>query len=171
MKYRVLCHILVFLFCVGGSSAQTVAQDSAQVVQSTQASVQAERTAWNTIHVELLGMGGSWSVGYEGAIARYLTIRLGASVNSLGIVIPFTLNGFIGGEEHLCEVGGGVVFVGSYGQDGRTGFDAALRLGYRYQPLHGGFNFAATFTPHIFLAEYDSPHFQPWGGISLGWGF
>ncbi len=166
MRY-VLCHILVFLLCVGGLSAQTVVRDSAQVVQSTQASVQAERTAWNTVHLELLGNGLIGSISYEGAVSKYLTLRLGLGFTPLGVIVPITLNGFIGERDHLCEISAGAVWTRT---DPRGGGDfelgATFRLGYRYQPLHGGFNFGAAFTPFIL-----SNGFQPWGGISLGWGF
>ena len=100
MKYRVLCHILVFLLCVGGLLAQTVVRDSAQMVQSTQASVQAERTAWNTVHLELLGLGLIYSVSYERHLSKSFALRFGASYapppQGLGIIIPNFFEWFFG---------------------------------------------------------------------------
>jgi hypothetical protein len=170
MKYLVLCHILVFLLCVSGLAAQTVLRDSTQVVQSTQASVQAERTALNTVHLELLGLGAIYSLSYEGHLSKNLAARFGAGFTPLGLYIPFTISGFIGDGKDRCEIGGGVIWQ-SGNNYRNAGFNAGLRLGYRYQPLGGGFNFAVTFTPIIFLVDYSRPNFQPYGGISLGWSF
>jgi hypothetical protein len=164
--HRVLCHILVFLLCVGGLSAQTVVQDSAQMVQSTQASVRLERTAWNTVHLELLGVGFLYSLSYEGFFSEGTAIRFGAGWSPSTLFVPLTFSGFIGDGEHRCEIGAGGVYlsdnVGGF-LHSNSGLYWALRIGYRYQPLKGGFNFAITFTP----TEY----FPLWGGISLGWGF
>jgi hypothetical protein len=53
-----------------------------------------------------------------------------------------------------------------------------VRIGYRYQPLSGGFNFGLTFTPLVSVNDFPPSvnflqrlYIQPWGGISLGWGF
>lgn len=157
MKYRVLCHILVLLLCVGALSAQTVVQDSTQMAKSTQASVQAERTAWNTVHLELAGVGFLFSLSYERFFSEGTAIRFGGPA-------PFvTFSGFIGEGEHRFEIGGGFVLVDVGAIRSSLVLYSALRLGYRYQPLKGGFNFAITFTP--------TELFPLWGGISLGWGF
>lgn len=158
MKYRVLCHILVFLLCVGGLLAQTVVKDSAQVVQSTQANVQAERTAWNTVHLDLAGLGSLFSLSYERFFSEGAAIRFGIGPSSF-----VTFSGFIGEGEHRFEIGGGFVLVDNGAIRSSLALYSALRLGYRYHPLKGGFNFAIAFTPILSLA--------PWGGISLGWGF
>ncbi len=170
MKYRVLCHICVFLLGVDGLSAQTVGRDSAQVAQSTQASVQAERTAWNTVHLELLGLGGLASINYERNLSSNFAIRFGVGVTPIGLWLPITFSGFLGEGAHRGEIGCGVIWQRG-GLYDSPGFNAGLRIGYRYQPLHGGFNFAATFTPIIFLLDSSSPDVKPYVGISLGWGF
>ncbi len=158
MKYRVLCHILVFLLCVGGLSAQALTKDSTQTVQSTQASMKAERTAWNTVHLELAGLGTLFSLSYERFFSEGTAIRFG-----LGLSPFVTFSGFLGEGEHRFEMGGGFVLVDGGGIRSNPVLYSALRLGYRYHPLKGGFNFAIAFTPILSLA--------PWGGISLGWGF
>jgi len=174
MKYLVLCHILVFLLCVGDLSAQTVVQDSAQVAQSTQANVQAERTAWNTVHLELLGMGGLWSVTYERSLTNDISVRAGFGNQNLPIG-PFypiiTINGFLGQGEHRSEVGVGYTPGSTDGRSWTSEHKGIMRVGYRYQPLRGGINFALAFTPWIYFRQDFSPSIFPWGGISLGWGF
>ena len=68
MKYRVLCHILVFLLCAGGLFAQT--QDSTQIIY---------RTARNIVFVEGLGNGGYYSVNYERFLLDAISLRVGFS--------------------------------------------------------------------------------------------
>jgi hypothetical protein len=164
---HVLCHIVLLCAFALGAVAQETQKDSVFITSSTQASVQTERTAWNTVHLELLGNGFIGSISYEGALLKYLTLRTGAGLTPLGIIIPITLNGFIGEREHLCEIGAGITLTPTDPRCcGKLDLIPAVRLGYRYQPLHGGFNFGIAFTPLILPYS-----FQPWGGISLGWGF
>lgn len=177
MKYRVLCHILVFLLYVGGLSAQTAVKDSVQVVQSTQASVQAERTAKETVFLELLGNGFAYSLNYERLLNEQYACRIGFStLPPYYYFLPLTASYFIGQNEHRFEMGGGGVLALLPKLQPSTpiipAFFLVLRFGYRYQPLNGGFNFAVTFTP-LWDVGYNlwSPRVSPWGGISLGWGF
>jgi hypothetical protein len=166
MKF-VLWNVVILCALVVNGFAQEVPKDSMQIRQSTQASFQAQRTAWNTVHLEILGNGFIGSISYEGAIFKYLTLRAGAGYTPLGIIIPITLNGFIGEGEHLCEIGAGITLTPTDPRCcGKLDLIPALRLGYRYSPLHGGFNFGVAFTPLILPYT-----FQPWVGISLGWGF
>ncbi|MBL7993469.1 MAG: hypothetical protein JNN25_18670 [Candidatus Kapabacteria bacterium] len=177
MKYRVLCHILVFLLCVGGLLAQTVLQDSVQVAQSTQANVQAERTAKETVFLELLGNGFAYSLNYERFLSEQYAYRIGFStLPPYYYFLPLSASYFIGQNEHRLEMGGGGVLalLPRIQQNVSVipAFFLVLRLGYRYQPLNGGFNFAVTFTP-LWDVGHNlwSPRVSPWGGISLGWSF
>jgi hypothetical protein len=96
------------IVCPNNLATQTVHLDSSQVSVSTQASVQPQRTAWNTIHLELLGTGILYSVSYEGFISNHLALRLGFGiVPSLFTLFPITVSGFIGREEHRFEIGAG----------------------------------------------------------------
>ena len=163
MKYRVLCHILVFLLCVSGLLAQTAVQDSLKTVTSTNATVHQSRNAINTLYLELGGNTLSiLSINYEQEFAKNFSFRVG-----LGLGSPVTLaglvNGFVGDYDHRFEYGVGFALAASYSFQ----IFPTARLGYRYQPINGGFNFGIAFTPVFF---YEVPVF-PFGGISLGWGF
>ncbi|MCU0424514.1 MAG: hypothetical protein MUF71_02690 [Candidatus Kapabacteria bacterium] len=174
-KYRVLCHILVFFVCLSGLAAQTTAKNSVQMEPSTQASVQVERTAKKDIFAELLGNGIVYSVNYEWALDSLYSCRIGFMALPLYLYfLPITASYFIGQGEHRFEIGGGGVpaTVGTLKGEITPAFFLALRIGYRYQPLRGGFNFAATFTPFWDVgSNFWLPRVSPWGGISLGWGF
>ena len=77
-----------------------------------------------------------------------------------------SLSGFLGDGEHRFEIGSGVILGSGDGYYTQPYAGFGFRFGYRYWPLHGGFNFGFTFTPIILNSA-----FTPWGGISLGWGF
>lgn len=163
MKYRVLCHILVFLLCVGGLLAQTVLQDSLKL-----------RTSWNTVFLEFLGNGGFISASYEGAISSNLSIRAGIGWTASTLFMPCTISTYIGANEHRGEVGGGLILLPGYIQQPLKEFPfaATARLGYRYHPLLGGLNFGIAFTPILgYGLSTRTIQVVPWGGISLGWGF
>jgi hypothetical protein len=172
MKYRVLCHILVFFVCLGSLMAQT--QDSTQKIP---------RTARNVVFVEGLGNGFLYSVNYERFLWDAVSLRAGFSAwtnNSDpqfiqdNITVPILINFLTSESEHNFEGGIGITIwqntITSYPT--RTTILAALRLGYRYQPLKGGFVFGIAFTP-LFNPFFSrgSSGIEAWGGISLGWSF
>ncbi len=170
MKYRVLCHILVFFVCLSSLLAQTVVQGSVLSTHPTQL----ERNALNAVHFDLGGSGGLCSVSYERFITSYFSARVafGSTLLPIESIYPsVTVSGFIGQTEHRGEIGFGC----TPGQIGKRGLDLDLiglaRVGYRFQPLLGGFNFAITFTPWIKFRSNLKPDVWTWGGISLGWGF
>lgn len=181
MKYRVLCHILVFFMCLSGLAAQT--HDSTQILS---------RTARNVVFVEGLGNGIVYSVNYERFLSDVISLRVGFSWLPVTVfstsqersILPISVNYFLGQGEHRCELGVGLTVMYSIRRyrpdpmipiipDDPSFYLQAYptaRLGYRFQPMNGGFVFGVTFTPILVL---DTPYttFQPWGGISLGWGF
>ncbi len=169
MKYRVLCHILVFLLCVDGLSAQETQKDSAQVTMNDR------RLASNNVFLELIGNGLFYSVNYERTIARNFSLRIGVSYvsflsgnNNFGTV-PLLVNAFIGEGAHRFEAGLGVTTI--IGATTIVSYNLLPcltgRLAYRYQPLEGGLNFAVAYTPFL----YGIISAPLWGGISIGWGF
>lgn len=182
MKYRVLCHILVFLLCVGGLLAQTAVQDSLKLQNSTNASVvtQQEQSSTNTISVEIGGNALVWlSAHYEYKFAENFAFKIGLGL--LPLSLAASINGSIGNGDHRFEYGLGLTFAlypvmgihppligGAISKSlfSASPFHPTARLGYRYQPVNGGFNFGIAFIP-IFYQET----IQPYGGISLGWGF
>jgi hypothetical protein len=147
------------------------------------------RTAPNAVYLELGGNGVIYSVNYErilpgdiGLRAGFGRLSLGASsgtstakVSATGVPLTVSYLG-IGGSSKL-ELGGGILmekFTGQAswgpGEKVKSGAFvpmATFILGYRYAPMHGGFNFKLAYTP---VYQKDLGFFN-WGGISFGYGF
>jgi hypothetical protein len=163
MMKLVLWNIVLLFVCLTSLEAQSVGQqDSTRLQTSTSANVitQQERTTTSTIFVELLGNSLALvSVSYQYEFVKNFAFKVG-----LGIIPSMSLNtlitGFIGNGDYRFEYGAGVILDVNY----RIGVYPTARLGYRYQPVQGGFNFGIAITP-IF------PDIPLFGGISLGWGF
>ena len=147
-----------------------------------------ERTAFNTIFVELLGNGGLYSLNYDRLINDYVSIRGGFSYISVGassgtssasvtlMTFPVMANFLVGSPSHKLELGAGPLFAyasgsssgGVGGAVSASGFGVAgtAVIGYRYVPYDGGFHFKVGFTP-----LFGAGGFLPWGGISFGYTF
>ena len=138
----------------------------------------------NSIYFEALGNGGLYSVNYDRMFTETIGGRIGfsyipeidfifSSINDL-MVIPVMLNYFIGSVNHKLELGAGIAYVsftsgdflGFESSSGSSGVTGTATIGYRYQPANGGFLFRIGFTP-MFNDEW----FQPFDGVSLGFGF
>lgn len=156
------------------------------------ANPRAEEAA-NTIHFELLGNGILYSINYDRLINHNFSARVGymylsaeatssdpndpTKVTFSMSLIPVTASYLMGPGNHRLELGGGpvIAFVSADINDGVQGISGSGLasivgiIGYRYQPMDGGFNFRAALTPH-YVPNGDT-HFLPWGGISLGYTF
>lgn len=148
--------------------------------------------AANTIHFELLGNGILYSINYDRLFTHNFSGRVGwmyvageatsedptaPKVDFSMNLIPITGSYLAGPGNHRLEVGGGPVlaYLSADVDDGVQGVSASGLasivgiLGYRYQPMDGGFNFRVAFTPHFPIGGDES--FLPWGGLSLGYTF
>ncbi len=148
--------------------------------------------AANTIHFELLGNGILYSLNYDRLFTHNLSGRVGymyLSVDATSTdptdpkvsvsmsLIPVTGSYLAGPGNHRLELGGGPVLalVSAEIEDGVQGVSASGLasivgiIGYRYQPMEGGFNFRVAFTPHFIINGPDPV--LPWGGLSLGYTF
>lgn len=151
-----------------------------------------ERSAKNAVYLELLGNGGLYSVNYERALMDRVTARIGFSYLSLGasstdstgqqtnakltfITAPVMANYLVGDRNHNLELGAGALLVYAGGEVSGSGTGASAEgvgvagtatVGYRYQPVDGGFLFKAGFTP-----IFNQNGFAAWGGLSLGGAF
>jgi hypothetical protein len=144
------------------------------------------RDAQNSIFVEAFGSGLLYSVNYDRIIRDRFSVRIGLGYLSDHVFgpghswsmlsIPLMGNLLLGRTSHRLELGAGVTFVRSLGENDEVGSNdptrsevtvvATANVGYRYCPTDGGFNFRAGFTPLL-----NASGFLPWGGISLGYGF
>jgi len=127
----------------------------------------------NSIYLELGGNSFLYSLNYDklfrtsdatkialGAGLEYLTY-MNADGNDYGASLCLTpaVNLLFGKASHNLETGVSLFLISG------TVLPAA-RIGYRYQPVNGGFLFRIGFTPIITTSI-----FIPWGGISLGYTF
>jgi len=155
-------------------------------VGSSAAQAQSERTAQNTVYLELGGNALLYSVSYERILPSDVALRIGggytslsatagtatSSVSSLSIPITASYLGF-----GKLELGGGVLlqkFSGStstgFGSDIEAGVFVPMATaiaGLRLAPLTGGFNFKLAFTP----MWHPDVGFFPWGSLGFGVGF
>ena len=148
-----------------------------------------ERTAFNSIFIELLGNGGLYSLNYDRLVTDYLSIRGGFSYFSISaagngssasvtfMTFPIMANFLVGSPSHKLELGAGPLFAyaggstssgGVGGTVSGSGFGVAgtAVIGYRYVPYDGGFHFKVGFTP-----LFGAGGVLPWGGISFGYTF
>jgi hypothetical protein len=147
-----------------------------------------ERTARNTLYVELAGNAGIYSLNYERFFFDDLSFRLGGSYMSVGdsagsvsgsaamMVIPATVS-YLGlrSGNHALELGAGVTYVNFSASVSSASLDAfgsasgvvgTAIIGYRYAPMSGGINFRAALTP-----LFGNGTFLPWFGLAIGYGF
>ncbi len=141
------------------------------------------RTRSQSVYMEVLGNGLTYSLNYDtrfGQSLKGIGGRIGIGYvaldgNSLTSV-PFVVNYLFGKDKHYFEVGAGATLlsaaassdfgpVGS-GEKGST-FIGTMSLGYRLEPLDGGFTFRAGITP-----LFDRSTFFPfWPQVSFGYAF
>ena len=122
-----------------------------------------ESPAYNSIFVEGGGPGLLYSLNYERVVEEDFGLRIGmsyvsfsasagsssASATILAVPVIFSYLGLRGGN-HILELGGGGTGVYASGAGSGTGFAASgsgmmalgtALIGYRRQPLDGGFQF------------------------------
>lgn len=166
----------------------------AEEVELGQAKV--ERSARNSVYLELGGNAGLYSLNYERFLIDDGALRIGlmymsvsatatsgtttasGSASWFGAPLMFSYLG-IGSPNHKLELGAGVVLM-SFSAGASTfsatanasGFVVAgtATVGYRYVPVDGGINFKAGFTPLV-LQTAGTTYFMPWAGLSIGYGF
>lgn len=139
--------------------------------------------ARNSIFVELGGNGILYSLNYDYKFANHISGRIGGMFATLRdensderiglLLLPTMVNYLIGSGNSRIELGLGLLWgyangelddVGSFSGFGLGG--ATSTIGYRLQPVEGGFNFRVALTPFV-----TSDGFQFWGGLGFGFGF
>lgn len=161
----------------------------AQQQASQATAAPAERSANDTLYLELLGPGLLGSLDYERLFDEVaVRIGLGAiavpedSGSSLHVSVPMTLS-YLGTRyrQHVFEVGVGAAFIASscnapnpcdvFWPEPVT-LAPVILAGYRYQPSDGGFAFRAGFAPtFLFDHEPRSPTVLPLPYLSVGYAF
>jgi hypothetical protein len=132
--------------------------------------VQHAEPAQQALFGELGGPGLLYSLNYEFRFIPELGARIGLTVLPPCMFRcqvyaggPFTMSAFINGERHHMEVGAG--FTGFLVNDDVQFVEG--HIGYRYEPVDGGFVFRAMITPMVRLNRRHEV--IPWGGLSAGY--
>jgi len=123
-------------------------------------------SAPNAMFVQLLGEGPAITANYERMLftttPHNIALRAGFGFwgweNGSGVLVPVGVC-YLFGYSHKIEVGIGYAFI-TDNNSVSTGV-----IGYRYQPIDGGFLIRVGFTP-LFTNK-----FEPWVGLSLGYAF
>jgi hypothetical protein len=149
-----------------------------------------EFAAHNSIYLEIAGSAIGGALNYERMLSNSFGLRLGfgylplSGTNSKGATVhasiksaPLTLSWFPFSNttsdtvsSDKLEIGAGALYanlsrkLGPFDEFNGIGYTGIV--GYRYQPWDGGFIFRIAFTPIILNGK-----FQPYGGISFGYGF
>lgn len=172
-------------------SLATVAILSAGMLWNA-ASVHAQEArplARNAIYAEIGGNALLYSLNYDRRLQDNVTARVGfmyvaaegqdASGDRVDVSVaffPLMMNLLVGTGSGRFELGAGPVLGMASGEaetldEGDVELSAfglaafATTIGYRYQPVHGGFLFRAGLTP------FYSNGFMLWGGLSFGYAF
>ena len=171
--------LLVALFG-GGVFAQDVSIDDIDVFMEKQ---KERRTysyeARNAIYLELFGNGICTTLNYERFIQRNMSIRIGygtAAIYQASMPVMFNI---FAGKNHRLELSVGVTFF--FNREpfirGYVFYDENITMatgviGYRYQPLDGGFVFKIGFIPFYAFSAYEHDRkFFGWSGFSFGVSF
>ncbi len=118
-------------------------------------------SASNALYYEILGQGLGVSLNYERMLSREMGLHIGYT-DWVTRGFPFGFHYFVG-SAHRLELGAGLMIdVHRYKGVYPTGI-----IGYRYQPISGGFVCSAGLTPVV--GHPKAPGII--GGISLGWSF
>ena len=150
-------------------------------------------SAPNSIYLEIGGSGFIYSLNYDRNLGNIIAVRAGfgylplptqttasgakvtASLTSVPVSISwFPFSSSTSSPSSKLEIGAGASYeelVAKKIAKSKVGSGIAYTgiLGYRYQPADGGFLFRIAFTP--FLSSPIFTGFEPWGGITLGYGF
>lgn len=136
--------------------------------------------AKNAAYLEIAGNGLLYTVNYDRYFTPEITGRIGAmrfenSDVSL-TAIPLTGNYLVGSSSSKLELGIGpqllIIDIDEQREEfagldeDATTIAGTATIGYRYQPMDGGFVFRIGFTP-----SFSQSGLGLWGGLSLGYSF
>ncbi|MFN3999951.1 hypothetical protein [Algoriphagus sp.] len=142
-----------------------------------------QRSRSQTVYLEVLGNGLIYSLNYDTRFSNSVKGLGGrAGIGHMAIngdrltTFPFLVNYLFGRDKHYFEVGAGATLLtasafSNFGpvdsRESGSAFIGTMSLGYRLEPLNGGFSFRAGITP-----IFDRKSFFPfWPQISFGYAF
>ncbi|WP_194975302.1 hypothetical protein [Aquiflexum lacus] len=146
----------------------------------------------NTVFGELAGPGGLFSLNYDlrfGDIPTGFGMRTGVGYfqwsSDRMVTIPLMVNWLLGANGKYLELGAGLSLAYSetfkYNPNMHSGIEdfrpssrfglwqtPLLNVGYRRQPIDGGFNFRAGLSPFVSLGGRMGLQVIPWPYLSFG---
>ncbi|MGL5788125.1 MAG: hypothetical protein ACRCX4_15115 [Bacteroidales bacterium] len=152
---------------------------------------QNDKNAKNAVYLDIMGIGGWYSLNYERILYSMnrlnLGVSAGVSANHLKDFtgtfnpdwsFPVSVNAFYGRTHHV-EFGLGSTFASvvransDYDPERGLNINLGLTLGYRYQKPGGGFMFRAAYTPIIpvYRKYSEEGGFKNWLSVSVGYSF
>ena len=127
------------------------------------------------IYFQIGGSAPILSINYDRRFSRKLN-GLGFAIGlgfwgSSGVSVfsvPLSINYLIGRNNHFVELAAGTAFVSArlnWFDDTESGstFIQHLNIGYRYQPVHGGFFFRGGISPLFFNGGYLTSYYLGFG--------
>ena len=174
---KILFLILIFNF------QKSISQDTIHLKHSstsfTQKFIVTDRPP-QAFFAEVYGRAGIFSVNYDRRFSNRLdgfgfTVGAGYfSIAGLSLVsVPVTINYLLGNNGKYLELGGGATYFNARINDeddasnGGHTFVGTLTIGYRSQPMKGGFMFRAGINPFFFRNTF-IPY---WPYVSFGINF
>lgn len=137
------------------------------------------QNAKNSVFFEVGGNGVFYSVNYDRLFTPEFSGRIGVmrSGGSVALtIIPVTGSYLVGPGPHKLELGFGLQLIDasidspddefSIFDEDATKLSGTGIVGYRYQPIDGGFRFTAGLTP--IFGGFGA---LPWAGLSVGYTF
>ena len=173
MSLRTLALVLA-----AGSSLLLAPRVSAQQAQI-------EPEARRSVYLELLGLGGLYSLNFDQQFSGNWFARAGLEILGDGVapneiaffpVVPLSAGALLGEGMHRVEIGGGLLI--GYLPSEISGWPAGLSLGetslllsYRYQPRSGGLMLRVGFAPLLISTQGGGLQTLQRPGVSVGYAF
>lgn len=180
------CQLGLALWMVIWIPSAAPAQSPTSSGASVATQPQSVPTARTSVHLEVLGNGGLYSINVERLLSDRLSARVGfgswSSDDLFGageqsiIAFPVMASGLFGQGSSKLEVGAGFLlgrasFTSAFGEESDRSqaiVNLTTVVGYRYQRPAGGFLFRAGLTPMLALGGGDHPY--PESGLFLSAG-
>lgn len=125
-----------------------------------------------SLHIELGGSGGIWSVSTERSLGRQgWILQFGYSFVPTGKLyistLPILIKKTFGEKEHKLEAGVGQGLSLAFGDGVKFFPRGILEIGWRYQKTNSRWIFRAMYTPLIsYIVDLQ---YQHWAGIGIGY--
>jgi hypothetical protein len=171
--------ILILILAIAISSQNLFAQDTIHLKRNMPKKILVTDRPPQAFFAELYGRSLIFSINYDTRFSNRVDgLGLSAGIGFVGIdgeslfSIPLTLNYLLGKDGKYLELGVGATYFSAHVTDdddaesGGSTIIGTMTIGYRSQPVDGGFMFRAGINPLFFERT-----FVPWPYVSVGYNF